>query len=837
MKSKDVRQKFISFFEEKSHQFVPGCSIVPENDPSLLFINAGMNQFKDVFLGTGNRSYKRAVNSQLCIRVSGKHNDLEDVGKDLTHLTSFEMLGNWSFGDYYKKEAIIWAWELLTTIFKIPKDKLVATVFEEDQEAFDIWRNETDINPDHIVKCDAKDNFWEMGATGPCGPCSELHVFLEDEPINFKLDQDILNSDKFIELWNLVFIQYNRSEDKTLELLPEQHVDTGAGLERLVAYLQGTPSNYQTDLFKTIIKEIEILSNKNYVDSLDGMPHRVIADHIRTLCVGIGDNVIPANEGRGYVLRRLLRRACRYVKKLGINDPVLYKLVEKVIDSMGDHFVHLKERKVFIEKVIKAEEESFLNTLSGGLELFESLVERQLKNKESIISGKEAFRLYDTYGFPIDLTQLLAEEKGFSINMVDYETELKKQQERSRKHSKFNLKNSSETVQVSADFFTGLPLHLAEDLNVAKGGEYRVISNRDEKIEMARHHSATHLLHEILRKELGDHVQQAGSMVDSEKLRFDFTHFESIPKEKLLDVEKEVNELISSQLDISISFSTLESAKEKGIMALFGEKYNPERVRIVDIGQVSIELCAGTHVNNTSLIGRFKIVSENAISAGTRRIEALAGDLNIKRYLIGNIQKKHAVISQLIEKNNLVNSKNNNFLNMLKTECSKNINDLSLDLIESYSDELDKFELSIHDQIKLQKKENLKKARVDNKQIIKTLEDSAEKITDQLSYIVREIDCSTVEQMRLLADDVTELNPSCIVVLLSKINQKGQMIVKYGNKVNLEKLPAVSLVKQIATIVGGGGGGRSHMAQAGGIKIDKLNQAVQEAKQIIKSLQ
>ena len=400
MQSKQIRQQFIDFFKAKQHAFVPGCPIVPEDDPTLLFINAGMNQFKDVFLGSGTREYSRAANSQICVRVSGKHNDLEDVGKDLTHLTSFEMLGNWSFGDYYKKEAISWAWELFTAVFKIPKHRLVATVFEYDQEARQLWESETDISPKHIVSCDEKDNFWEMGAVGPCGPCSEIHVYLEDKEIDFELNQDVLNSGKFIELWNLVFIQYNRLKDGQLENLPQKHVDTGAGLERLVAFLQNTASNYQTDLFMPIINKIEHLTNTTYSDDDAGMPHRVLADHIRTLCFGIADNVNPSNEGRGYVLRRLLRRASRYAKKLGVEKPILFELVPEVIETLGGHFQHLKSREGYIQKVIKAEEESFLQTLSSGLQLFEQLTQSLQRDGKAIIPGESAFKLYDTFGFP-----------------------------------------------------------------------------------------------------------------------------------------------------------------------------------------------------------------------------------------------------------------------------------------------------------------------------------------------------------------------------------------------------------------------------------------------------
>ena len=577
------------------------------------------------------------------------------------------MLGNWSFGDYYKKEAISWAWELFTEVFKIPKNRLVATVYNEDPESLELWKSQTDINHHQIVTCDEKDNFWEMGAVGPCGPCSEIHVYLEDKEIDFELNQDVLNSGQFIELWNLVFIQYNRLKSGDLEALPEKHVDTGAGLERLVAFLQGTPSNYQTDLMRPIIQKIETLTNITYNDDETGMPHRVLADHIRTLCFGIADNVMPSNDGRGYVLRRLLRRACRYAKQLNIHEPILFKLVPEVISILGDHFTHLTARQDIIKKVVKAEEESFLNTLTSGLQLFEQLT-TELKNKqETTISGEAAFKLYDTYGFPLDLTTLLAEEEGFDIDYEAYKRALKEQQERSRKGSKFDIIDAQEVQSnVTPDIFEGLPLHLAEDLNVAKGGEHRVISDRSEKVEMAKHHTATHLLHEVLRQTLGDHVHQAGSLVDSGRLRFDFSHFESISKDELKAIERNINQLISDQLQVTISFSTLAAAQKKGVMALFGEKYNADRVRVVDIGGRSIELCAGTHVTNTKLVEHVKLVSESAISAGTRRIEALAGKDNINAYLVKQLSvKKDASIIAINKINQAIKDSSSKELHQL----------------------------------------------------------------------------------------------------------------------------------------------------------------------------
>lgn len=509
--SKAVRQTFIDFFKSKGHTSVRPAPIVPANDPSLLFTNAGMNQFKDVFLGQGTRDYTRAADSQPCIRVSGKHNDLEDVGRDTSHLTMFEMLGNWSFGDYYKKEAISWAWELLTGVFGIPKEKLYITVYESDDESESLWKEVTDVDPSHVYRFGDKDNFWEMGETGPCGPCSEIHIDLGEgfgcvgstEPGAWCG----VNGDggRFLEVWNLVFIQYERQKDGRLEPLPNTHVDTGMGLERLCAYLQGTTSAYMTDLFQPIIKQIETLSGKVYTDTLDGMSHRVMADHIRTLVMGIADNVMPSNDGRGYVLRRLLRRALRYAQLIGFKEPVLYKLVDVVVDSFADYYPHVQERRDFITQVVKSEEQSFLRTLESGLVLFEELAADMAEQGRTQIGGAEAFKLYDTYGFPLDLTQVLATEKGLSVDMAGFDTHLNAQREKSRKASK---------------------VHDASFTDVPKGGEARLVKTPEERINMARHHTGTHLIHEALRRVLGDHVFQAGSLVDIDHLRFDFTHFQ-----------------------------------------------------------------------------------------------------------------------------------------------------------------------------------------------------------------------------------------------------------------------------------------------------------------------
>ena len=821
MKSSEIRNAFITFFEQKNHQFVPGVPIVPENDPTLLFINAGMNQFKDVFLETGAREYSRAVNSQVCVRVSGKHNDLEDVGKDSTHLTSFEMLGNWSFGDYYKKEAIIWAWEFLTERLGIAKNKLVASVFEDDDEALEIWKTHTDINKKAIVKCDAKDNFWEMGATGPCGPCSEIHVYLDEGSVPENVTQDDLNSGKFIELWNLVFIQSNRKTDGSLEPLPNTHVDTGAGLERLVAYMQQTSSNYETDLFSPVIKKIESLTNKTYSESLEGMPHRVIADHVRTLCFGIADNVMPSNEGRGYVLRRLLRRACRYAKNLGVSEPILYKCVEDVIDVLASHFDHLKDRKHYIEKVIKAEEESFLKTLSAGLSMFDQVVNSLKQTNQNVISGQAAFKLYDTYGFPIDLTALLAQEKNLTLDLKTYNSELEKQKERSRQGAKFDQEQGVETnTNVQISDFDGLDLHLAEDLNVAKGGEIRIISDRDQKVKMAQHHTATHLLHEILRKQLGDHVHQAGSLVDSNRLRFDFSHFESISAKTLEIIQTDINELIQQELAISISFSSLADAKKKGVLALFGEKYNADRVRVVDIGGVSIELCAGTHVKNSKQVECVKIISESAISAGTRRIEALAGNNNINTYLISKITEIQTKLLAEIKKFNQSQPKQlesdiqkvNEFKTKQNQDAFTNLQ------LEEYLTFLKSFEIKLKDELKKLAKQKGKQNQSIALELAKKSIDTA---ADKTCFI-QEFPVTEIADLRIIADYITNKYKDSIAVIAFKNQATASVLIKVGKDYSKQDIHAGNLIKEVTTKFGGGGGGRPDMAQAGGIKSENL---------------
>ncbi|HDP98125.1 MAG TPA: alanine--tRNA ligase, partial [bacterium] len=664
MTSKEIRKSFIEFFKSKNHKFVPSSSVVPYDDPTLLFTNAGMNQFKNIFLGIEKRDYTRAVNTQKCIRVSGKHNDLEEVGRDTYHHTFFEMLGNWSFGDYYKKEAIIWAWELLTELWKLPKDRLFATVFREDDEAEDLWRQQTDIRPNQICRFDEKDNFWEMGEVGPCGPCSEIHFDMGAQAC----DKQHIPGHKcevnggcarFIELWNLVFIQFNREDDGSLIELPSKHVDTGMGFERIVAVLQDKTSNYDTDLFLPLIEKISELSGKPYLQGGEGVAHQVIADHVRALTFAVADGALPSNEGRGYVLRRILRRAARYARTLEVQQPIIYRLVPTLVDVMGEAFPEIKEKHQYVSMVIKSEEESFGKTLDRGIELFEKLVHDYQKKGLSRISGEQAFRLYDTYGFPLDLTQLMAEEKGMSVDEAGFHVEMEKQRDRARKagireylvvdwdewerlspgeDSQFvgyelmetvsqirMLKQADEFIYLILDktpFYAEAGGQIGDEgeivgsefllsvkdtirqgekiVHVAKGKlpeniqQTRVTARvkRGNRLGTARNHTATHLLQAALKQLLGNHIHQAGSLVTPFRLRFDLTHFERLSQDQLLEIERMVNHNILENVKVEVLQLPFDEAKKMGAIALFGEKYS-EMVRVIRIGNISLELCGG----------------------------------------------------------------------------------------------------------------------------------------------------------------------------------------------------------------------------------------------------
>ncbi len=700
MTSQEVRTQFLNFFKEKNHKIVPSAPMVMKNDPTLMFTNAGMNQFKEFFLGNTVPKSKRVTDTQKCLRVSGKHNDLEEVGKDTYHHTMFEMLGNWSFGDYFKKEAIQWAWELLTEIYKIDKDSLYVTVFEGskdadqlemDQEAYDFWK--AIVPKERILMGNKKDNFWEMGDQGPCGPCSEIHVDIRSKEEKAKiLGASLVNQDhpQVVEIWNLVFIQYNRKANGSLEDLPEKHIDTGMGFERLCMVLQGVQSNYDTDVFTPLIREIDTITGQKYGKNEEtDIAIRVVADHIRAVAFAIADGQLPSNTGAGYVIRRILRRAIRYgFTFLGTKQPFIYRLVNVLVESMGKAFPELPKHHQLIENVIKEEENSFLGTLEQGLVLLDSVIK---SSKDKTVSGEKAFELYDTFGFPIDLTSLILEEKGYKLDVEGFEKALKAQKDRSRAASEVSKDDWTVLMQDSEEEFIGYDsleatvklvkyrkvtskkegdqyqlvfnltpfyaegggqvgdkgyleasngdvtyivdtkrenneiVHFADGLPKDVSGSFKAVVDKKQRWRTECNHTATHLLHQALREVLGDHVEQKGSAVHSKYLRFDFSHFSKLTVKELRDVENFVNARIEGQLPFQENRNVpIKEAMEQGAMALFGEKYG-DTVRTVRFGQ-SIELCGGTHVKNTGDIWHFKIVSEGAVAAGIRRIEAITSD-------------------------------------------------------------------------------------------------------------------------------------------------------------------------------------------------------------------
>jgi alanyl-tRNA synthetase len=863
--AKQVRAEFLEFFKQKGHTIVPSASLIPENDPTLIFTNAGMNQFKDVFLATGTRSYKRAADSQKCIRVSGKHNDLEEVGRDTYHHTFFEMLGNWSFGDYYKKEAISWAWELLTERWKLPKEKLYATVYKTDDEAESLWREVTDINPDHILRFGEKDNFWEMGDTGPCGPCSEIHIDLgPDRCDKGHIPGHVcgvnMGCARYIELWNLVFIQYNRKSDGSLEDLPAKHVDTGMGFERIVSVLQNERSNYDIDLFRQIIKGIEEITNQSYAKPENQVAFRVIADHIRSLTFAIADGALPSNEGRGYVLRRILRRAARFGRMLGMEEPYLYRVVPYLVEAMGEAYPELKERQNHCEMVIKAEEEGFNRTLDKGIELFEEIADRLKQEGLETVAGTDAFKLYDTYGFPLDLTQLMAEEKGLTVDIDGFNREMEKQRAKARESGKFvmgedltkwetvkemphsrfrgyeSLSGEAELCLIGEDenhwhlVFDETPfygesggqvgdtgtveaggavfqvedtlkrneriVHLIKKAgSLPREGRYTLKVDSNRRRDTACNHSATHLLQAALRQVLGGHVNQSGSLVAPERLRFDFTHFEKIPEAKLHEIEDLVNQVIAKGIPVRAEEKSYQEAIASGVTALFGEKYG-DLVRVVTVAGFSSELCGGTHVANTAQIRLFRIISESSVATGIRRIEAVTGDEALKLY---NQERK--VLNQICH--------------ILKTDPDQAVakaNDLMEENLK-YQKELAKLN---QDQASGQ---------------VKELFDDI-KTVNGIHYVVARIDGLSMELLRESVDKLRD-RMGTGVAALGTVNGGKVAFVVGVTKDLTSKVQAGSLIKAIAAETGGSGGGRPDLAQAGGKDAAKIDQALQVGEKMI----
>ena len=843
MNSKEIRQSFLDFFASKAHRIVPSAPVVPYDDPTLLFTNAGMNQFKDVFLGIGKRDYVRAADTQKCIRVSGKHNDLEEVGKDTYHHTFFEMLGNWSFGDYYKSEAILWAWELLTEVWRLDPKRLFATVYRSDDEAYDLWKRF--LPEDRIQRFDEKDNFWEMGETGPCGPCSEVHYDMTSDFSGANLVN--VGTPSVIEIWNLVFIQYNRRPDGTLEPLASTHVDTGMGFERICAILQGKNSNYDTDVFMPIISEISKISGRQYSSELisngdnavnsDSMAMRVITDHVRTLSFAISDGALPGNEGRGYVLRRILRRASRYARNLGFTEPVIYRLLPVLIEVMGEQFPELILQKETIQRIIKAEEESFLQTLDRGLLRFEDIKKNLSYLGKTIIPGADIFQLYDTFGFPPDLTRLLAEENGLLVDEDGFNQCMKEQKERSRAARKVQSKEAETSDIDVKSVFLGYdttiseaniiyckenrlvldktPFYAESGGQVADTGEIiiagekyivedvrksgdaivhfldrepenvvnaialaKVDDTRRKKI--MRNHSVTHLVHEALRRELGNHVQQAGSLVAPDYMRFDFNHFSKVNSEEIRRLEKMVNDKILANLPVQTEVLKLDEArKNKNIKMFFGDKYGDE-VRVVTMGNdFSQELCGGTHVKRTSEIGLFKIVSESSIAAGIRRIEAVTGQ-GVENYI--------------------------NTLSDKLTDAHKEKEDLQ--------DKLHQLEKEI---IALK----LKELSASYSEWITNA-----KTINGVRIVAKQVEAENLDQLRDMAEELrNSLSKKGIGLLAAIINEKAQLACVVTDDLK-QKLPAGKIVGAAAKILGGGGGGKPHLATAGGKDVNKLPELI-----------
>ena len=868
MTSNEVRETFLSFFEKKGHTRVPSSSLVPHDDPTLLFTNAGMVQFKDVFLGKEKRPYTRATSCQKCVRAGGKHNDLENVGYTARHHTFFEMLGNFSFGDYFKREAILFAWELLTEVYGLPKERLWVTIFQDDDEAFEIWSREVGFPEERIVRMGEKDNFWAMGDTGPCGPCSEI-IIDQGEDMACGPNCDIYcDCDRFLELWNLVFMQFNRDREGNLTPLPEPSIDTGMGLERLAAVLQGVRSNFDTDLFRPLIAFVEDLSGATYGASGNtDVSIRVIADHARATTFLISDGVLPSNEGRGYVLRRILRRAARHGRLLGMKEPFLHKVTDWVVEMMKEVYPQLVESRELVAKITRMEEERFSSTLEYGLRMLAEIVDDVKARSEKVLPGRALFKLYDTYGFPLDLAQDVAKEEDLEVDLEGFDEEMERQREQARASW---AGEAREVPPVYLELekargpivFTGYETmedrgkvvaiikggRQVETLEEGEEGEvvldrtpfygeaggqvgdkgyletlnarFRVedtqkplpnlfihrgkvergtlsvddealarVDEEDRKNIMA-HHTATHLLHWALRQVLGDHVKQAGSLVAPDRLRFDFTHFAPLTPQELKRVEDLVNEKIWEDHPVETLVTDLEKAMEMGAMALFDEKYG-DKVRLVMVGDFSKELCAGTHVKRTGNIGMFMIVHEGGVAAGVRRIEALA-----RGALLEHIRGEDAAMRAIG--------------GLLKAKPGE---------------EISRVERLLAQVKELEKEISRLKDRLASQATGDILSDVGE--VKGVKVLAVRMDGTDVEGLRAMADRLRQKLGTSAVLLASVSEGKVTLLCALTKDIAGKRLHAGELVKAVAKVVGGGGGGRPDMAQAGGRDTSKVDEAIE----------
>ena len=866
MDSNKVRQAFLDFFASKSHEIVPSAPMVVKNDPTLMFTNAGMNQFKDIFLGNAPRKFPRVADTQKCLRVSGKHNDLEEVGHDTYHHTMFEMLGNWSYGDYFKKEALEWAWELLTEVYKLDKSRMYATVFEGseedgvafDQEAYDYWKQF--LPEDHIIRGNKKDNFWEMGETGPCGPCSEIHFDLRDDEEVAKIPgREMVNMShpQVIEIWNLVFMQFNRKANGSLEPLPAKNVDTGMGFERLCMILQGKKSNYDTDVFQPTIARIAALSGKEYgKDEKCDVAMRVIADHLRAISFSIADGQLPANAKAGYVIRRILRRAVRYgYTYLGFNEPFICKLVDGLVKQMGHQFPELVAQQTLIERVIEEEEASFLRTLATGINLLEGVIKKSANGK---ISGKDAFVLYDTYGFPIDLTELIAKEQGVEVDIEEFEKELQVQKERSRNAAQQDIDDWQEIMAISESEFigydnleadvriaryrrvksknnvtyqlvfdhtpfygnsggqigdigyiesanekieiiatekeNGLIIHITKQLPENPEAEFRAVVNAEARQKAANNHTATHLVDYALRTVLGSHVEQKGSMVGPMGLRFDFSHFQKVTPEEIREVERLVNKLIRTNYPlVENREATMAEAEAAGAIMLFGEKYG-DKVRIVNFGP-STELCGGTHTAATGTIGLFKIISESAISAGVRRIEAITGET--AENMVYETQNILSSIEQIVHNPKVVQAVEKMVEN--NATLGREIEEMRKEKVAQMADAL-ATNTPLRGGVTL---------------ITHTSKHTSEVMKD-LAFALRQ---RVTERLVMVIGNLYEGKPTLNIMLSDDIVALG--------------VDAGATVREAAKLMNGGGGGQKHYATAGGKNPDGLTAAVDKAVEMI----
>ncbi|GAB0481973.1 alanine--tRNA ligase [Alistipes indistinctus] len=870
MDSNQIRTTFLEFFKGKEHLIVPSAPMIVKNDPTLMFTNAGMNQFKDLFLGNSPVRHKRVADSQKCLRVSGKHNDLEEVGHDTYHHTMFEMLGNWSFGDYFKKEAISWAWELLVEVYGLPKDRIYATIFEgspeegidRDNEAYTYWKQF--LPEDHILLGNKHDNFWEMGDTGPCGPCSEIHFDLRDDAERAKLDgRELVNAGHHlvIEIWNLVFMQFNRKANGQLEPLPAQHVDTGMGFERLCMVLQGKQSNYDTDVFQPTIQRLAAMAGKTYgKDAKADIAMRVIADHLRAIAFSIADGQLPSNVKAGYVIRRILRRAVRYgYTYLGFNEPFICKLVEGLVQQMGDQFPELRAQQDLITKVIAEEESAFLRTLATGINLMDGVIAKAKEAGKDTISGSDAFLLYDTYGFPIDLIELIAHENGMKVDGDAFSKELQKQKERSRNAAAVDTDDWVELFPISESKFVGydsleadvrisryrrvktknktyyqlvfdqtpfygnsggqvgdqgilesdggtvrvtdtqkennLTVHIVENLPEDITATFHAVVDKQLRDASANNHSATHLMHKALRTVLGTHVEQKGSLVTPEYLRFDFSHFQKVTDEQIREVERLVNHDIRANFPLEERRDCpIDEARTLGAMMLFGEKYG-DRVRVVKYGD-SVELCGGTHVSATGNIGLFKIVGESAISAGVRRIEAVTGGA-AEQFVYG--------------------------LEDLLRAVQKHLNNPSIEqavrrLIEENAEMSHQIE------------------QVTQERIAALTQAFAKAVVEEegMHLIARQISANS-DVIKGIAFGLRPMFADLVFVGGTTVGEKVSLTVMLGEEIVAQGINASQVIREAAKEINGGGGGQPFFATAGGKNADGLDNAILKAVELIRA--